>query len=419
MRKVQKKELDVILVSIDNALGSFQVFEQERSQIIENREIVKKDSSPVKEPAQEVSGAKVDASHVAAVSDAPEDVKISWDQLLRENGEDSEMLDEFICKICQVHVVGCEPKLARCSHLFCGDCIAKWFEAQPRSQSWAQRAQSAGLVPCPVCKEPLHQERDLFSVCASGQNESALLWRLLSGVKITCANNPKCRADGKCTWVGEYGSYQKHIQTCKNLPMEGAALPTGALVVPNSEFKNPVQVSRQDCSKRSNPLSSPCGVSKDNRGHADESTASPKISQEDLPIASKDTVVLGTATSTDAAPSAAQASENCSLTALIQQLVVLDVDKEKEETTTKSASQPLQPAAQQKPVEPAPAASATLAVRAFAPDGSSQLGVQIGDLIQVLSKHESGWTYGRKVQEVAGVNAENASAGWFPNWAIA
>lgn len=160
-------------------------------------------------------------------------------------------------------------------------------------------------------------------------------------------------------------------------------------------------------------------MSKDNRGHADESTPSPKISQEDLPTASKDTVVLGAAISTDAAPSAAQASENCSLTALIQQLVVLDVDKEKEETTTKSASQPLQPAAQQKPVEPAPAASATRAVRAFAPDGSSQLGVQIGDLIQVLSKHESGWTYGRKVQEVAGVNAENASAGWFPNWAIA
>merc|ERR1719408_549801 len=130
------------------------------------------------------------------------DEKVQWDQLLRAEGDDSEMMEEFICKICQVHVVGCEPKLARCSHIFCGDCIATWFAVQPRSQSWAQRAQSAGLVPCPVCKEPLHEENDLFTVCPEGQNESALLWRLLSGVKIVCGNNPKCRKDGKCNWTG-------------------------------------------------------------------------------------------------------------------------------------------------------------------------------------------------------------------------
>jgi len=45
------------------------------------------------------------------------------------------------------------------------------------------------------------------------------LWRFLSNVKIVCANNQRCRADGKCTWVGEYGSYQKHLQTCENLPL--------------------------------------------------------------------------------------------------------------------------------------------------------------------------------------------------------
>jgi len=183
--------------------------------------------------AHDSTGSKVEASETTTKAPVEvcssinayvdQEVKVQCDQLLRETADDSEMLEEFICKICQVHVVGCEPKLARCSHLFCGDCIAKWFEVHPRGLNWAQRARAKGLVPCPVCKEPLHQERDLFRVCATGQNENALLWRLLSGVKIVCANNPKCRANGKCTWIGEYGSYQKHLQTCQNVPLDNVA----------------------------------------------------------------------------------------------------------------------------------------------------------------------------------------------------
>jgi len=37
--------------------------------------------------------------------------KISEDQLVQD-------AEEFICKICYVHVVGCSPKLTKCSHLF-------------------------------------------------------------------------------------------------------------------------------------------------------------------------------------------------------------------------------------------------------------------------------------------------------------
>ena len=25
--------------------------------------------------------------------------------------------------------------------------------------------------------------------------------------------------DGKCDWIGEYGTYQKHIEVCKNVPL--------------------------------------------------------------------------------------------------------------------------------------------------------------------------------------------------------
>ena len=30
--------------------------------------------------------------------------------------------------------------------------------------------------------------------------------------------HPKFK-DGKCDWVGEYGTYQKHIEVCKNVPL--------------------------------------------------------------------------------------------------------------------------------------------------------------------------------------------------------
>eukprot|EP00930_Biecheleria_cincta_P081313 TRINITY_DN7015_c0_g2_i1.p1 TRINITY_DN7015_c0_g2~~TRINITY_DN7015_c0_g2_i1.p1 ORF type:complete len:886 (+),score=201.87 TRINITY_DN7015_c0_g2_i1:100-2757(+) len=145
-----------------------------------------------------------------------DEVKVQEDQLLGE-------AEEFICKICQIHVVGCSPKLTSCSHLFCGDCIAQWFAQHPESQTWAQRAKAAGperVVPCPVCKQPLNEKRDLYPVCGvTSRSENLLLWRMLSSLKIMCSNHPKVRSDGKCDWIGEYGSYQKHAERCKNLPM--------------------------------------------------------------------------------------------------------------------------------------------------------------------------------------------------------
>lgn len=145
-----------------------------------------------------------------------EDVKVFVEQLM-ESAAEGGLAAEFICKICQIHVVGANPKMTRCSHLFCGDCISKWFAVQPGSQSWAGRAKGAGSVPCPVCKEPLRSDEDLHRVCPGGR--SAFLWQMLSATRIVCANNPKCRTDGRCDWQGECGIYQEHIRTCQNVPL--------------------------------------------------------------------------------------------------------------------------------------------------------------------------------------------------------
>lgn len=221
--KATKEKLEVARESIDNALDSFHAASEAVAATASGTNENEAAVGNIEIPA--VGNIEIPETNFEKPPPVHKEGKVQWDQMKQETADDSSMLEEFICKICQVHIVGCGPKLARCSHLFCGDCIGTWFKVQPRSLSWAQRAQSGGLVPCPVCKEPLHEERDLFDVCATGQNESALLYRLLSGVKIVCANHHQCRADGKCTWTGEYGCYQKHLQTCANISLESETSP--------------------------------------------------------------------------------------------------------------------------------------------------------------------------------------------------
>lgn len=152
------------------------------------------------------------------VESAEGEVRVLSDQLLLDETHDREMAEEFICKICLVNVVGCQPQLTSCSHIFCGDCIGKWLVAHPASQSWAQRAQTDGAVPCPVCKEPL-QSGDLHAVREGGKGGSGLLWQLRAGLRIRCAHSAACQPDGgRCGWVGELRDYQEHIHSCANLP---------------------------------------------------------------------------------------------------------------------------------------------------------------------------------------------------------
>lgn len=166
------------------------------------------------------------------------EVKVSVDQLVYDNA-DSELLEEFKCKICLVNLVGCGPRLTRCSHLFCGDCIEQWFTAHPSNKTWAQRAKDGASVPCPVCKEPLLKEQDLHPVGPNGDGGSKILYQMLSNTQIVCANHPTCNSDGKCTWSGEYGSYQDHIRCCQNVPMQvndAAVSPEQANIEPEETF---------------------------------------------------------------------------------------------------------------------------------------------------------------------------------------
>lgn len=155
------------------------------------------------------------------------EVKVLAEQLLKDGDDDA---SEFICQICQICVVGREPKLTQCSHLFCGDCISKWLSVQKGSQTWAGRAQLAGSVPCPVCKEPIRQDHDLHVVSAEGQGGSAVLWQILAATRIVCGNHPKCCPKGRCNWTGTYGNYQQHIRVCMNLPMDDDTKPEPAVL---------------------------------------------------------------------------------------------------------------------------------------------------------------------------------------------
>merc|ERR1712113_1308483 len=106
--------------------------------------------------------------------------------------------------------------MGKCAHLFCGDCLSKWFQAQPESRTWAQRAHAKGRVPCPVCKELLCESRDLYPVCEGGPSGSGFLWSMLQQTRVRCANHSSCKAGGTCDWIGEYGSYHAHISQCEH-----------------------------------------------------------------------------------------------------------------------------------------------------------------------------------------------------------
>eukprot|EP00440_Ansanella_granifera_P057138 gb/GFBE01061937.1/.p1 GENE.gb/GFBE01061937.1/~~gb/GFBE01061937.1/.p1 ORF type:complete len:397 (+),score=120.52 gb/GFBE01061937.1/:1-1191(+) len=135
--------------------------------------------------------------------------KVAEDQLVKSG----DFNNEFLCNIC-LHVVGFGPKLTKCSHIFCGDCLEQWFAQQPGNQTWAQRAKTGGAVPCPVCKTLLKKGDDVYPVEKDGSGESAFLWRMISSLTVRCGKSST--EGGCCAWQGSYGSYWDHVHgaTC-------------------------------------------------------------------------------------------------------------------------------------------------------------------------------------------------------------
>eukprot|EP00928_Gymnodinium_smaydae_P066288 TRINITY_DN49324_c0_g1_i1.p1 TRINITY_DN49324_c0_g1~~TRINITY_DN49324_c0_g1_i1.p1 ORF type:complete len:392 (-),score=45.27 TRINITY_DN49324_c0_g1_i1:393-1568(-) len=178
--------------------------------------------------------------------------KLTKDQLV--NLEDP--VDEFICSIC-LHVVGSCPKLTKCSHLFCGDCLDKWFEAQPSSQSWAQRAKAGGAIPCPTCKTTLHKHEDVFVVSKDGDSHTSLLWHMISALQVKCH---KTQDRGCCSWKGVYADYWDHLHngTCGQVLDESIV---GAMNASQTDVLEPT------CNDKDNPMASSLKTSCESREH--------------------------------------------------------------------------------------------------------------------------------------------------------
>ena len=126
--------------------------------------------------------------------------------------------DSLLCKICHSSILGCFPKRAKCGHSFCGDCFEQWTAVQPKLQSWANIAKTAGqarLVPCPVCKTPLNDKTDVFSIFSESSSlECADLAKALSSILVRCHNHPTMNSQGNCDWQGKAAQYQEHGVSC-------------------------------------------------------------------------------------------------------------------------------------------------------------------------------------------------------------
>lgn len=438
------------------------------SPVVSKASVVRNPPAEVK-TMLEAAGAAVKKTDSRERLDTDE-VKVQEDQLLGE-------AEEFICKICQIHVVGCGPKLTSCSHLFCGDCIAQWFAQHPESQTWAQRAKAAGperVVPCPVCKQPLNEKRDLYPVCGvTSRSENLLLWRMLSSLKIMCCNHPKVRSDGKCDWIGEYGSYQKHAERCKNLPVAEsgfvesenntpaqtpqlkpapqappvtvAPLPASAAVPPQRAPAAASPKQAPAAPPAPAPMaSSPAAVQGAIGAAPSPAPASPApaaapavaarsqaqpVPKAVAPKAAAPTVSAAQAVAAAAALSAPRAATPAAATTAPAAAAPptssasekpAAVGAAPRRPPTEEQGQPQQAQPQQRRQEQTQASNSTSdssfvapAMSAFEPSGSNMVPVQAGDLIQVLEQHGSGWTYAKNLS-LAG----NSAAGWIPSWIV-
>lgn len=340
---------------------------------------------------------------------AIKEVKIQEDQLVGE-------AEEFICKICYVHVVGNGPFLTNCSHLFCGDCLTEWFQTHPECQSWAQRAKAAGpqrIVPCPVCKQNLNEKTDLYPVCSTSmRSENLLLWRMLSSLKIMCKNHPKVYPEGRCDWIGEYGTYQAHIQACENKPM--------ALVAKDGKSIGNTNLIREPTnSNQASNASSPAPTF--------------KTIKTDVQVAPSIPIRSSSSTSTSVIEGCEAKSTSAAAKAKAQVSVAQNHAKAKIESVASNVVAAETPSVQHQPVNNilrtvnSSSSNSNIArsqveaaikelfssVASFQPNGKDQIACREGDSIEVLQKHDSGWSYGR-VYSTEGTMAE----GWFPSWLV-
>jgi hypothetical protein len=158
--------------------------------------------------------------------------KVLVEQLINEE----KFATEFVCQICRTHVVGNNPKLTKCSHMFCGDCLADYFDQNTNKKN--------GSAPCPVCASSLNKESDVFLI----EKSSALLWRMLKGLKIKCASKQGPCVGKCCKWTGEYADYGRHLQAAADASAKVQELEEVIVAAPSTKELPPSPSTCSQCS---------------------------------------------------------------------------------------------------------------------------------------------------------------------------
>lgn len=96
----------------------------------------------------------------------------------------SSVFEEYHCHIC--HLPLREPVLTRCGHRYCKKCLDEAIKRQHVPQ-------------CPVDREPLDREKDIFPDKATERNI------------LSC--HVKCPSEG-CDWTGEVRHVEAHLLSC-------------------------------------------------------------------------------------------------------------------------------------------------------------------------------------------------------------
>ncbi|CEM01534.1 unnamed protein product [Vitrella brassicaformis CCMP3155] len=120
--------------------------------------------------------------------------------------------DLFHCVIC--NSLAFRPKLTRCLHLFCADCLDTWFDKQCNSvevRAWADVARQGRKksAPCPFCKEDLSKETDMELLSPQSTGLRGEYWKVYRELEIRCRH-----AD--CSWQGPLFHYFCHLVKCKH-----------------------------------------------------------------------------------------------------------------------------------------------------------------------------------------------------------
>eukprot|EP00928_Gymnodinium_smaydae_P005657 TRINITY_DN11926_c0_g1_i2.p1 TRINITY_DN11926_c0_g1~~TRINITY_DN11926_c0_g1_i2.p1 ORF type:complete len:420 (+),score=25.16 TRINITY_DN11926_c0_g1_i2:61-1260(+) len=128
-------------------------------------------------------------------------IRVEEDQLVDESGD-------FMCMICW-SIVGCDPILAPCAHMFCGGCMQQYLS----KMSLALPPKQPGLeAPCPTCRQQFKLD-ELYPISGRGvrsTGDTSYVWQQLSGLRIRCRFHSGL--GGTCAWEGAYGDYTAHVR---------------------------------------------------------------------------------------------------------------------------------------------------------------------------------------------------------------